>query len=107
MPMPEVFGIKIDNINESIDENALRHLFQKEPFQVYSVRIGENKRHAYVNFFTESNAIIAVNYLNNQSFNGTKLRVTIAPKKDFKKVTDCKFGDLCLNTVSIFFVFFF
>ena len=101
MPMPEVYGIKIDNIIESIDENALRQLFQHEPFQVHSVRIGENKRHAYVNFLIENNANIAVNLLNNHRLeNGTKLRVTIAPKKDFKKVTDCKFGDLCSNSVS-------
>ena len=101
MPMPEVFGVKIDNINESIDEIALRQFFGPS-FQIFSIRVGENKTHAYVNFRTENDASDAVRRFNNKIFYGIKIRVSIAPKKDYKKVTDCKFGDLCSNIVSVY-----
>ena len=101
--MPDIFGIKIDGIKESIKEQDIRRLLKG--YEIYSVSIGHNKLSAYVNFLSNDQARSVVKKFNNITFNGNKISVSLCPRKDFKKVTDCKFGDLCEKGVCFFFDF--
>ncbi|XP_066922733.1 uncharacterized protein [Clytia hemisphaerica] len=92
----QLYSVKIENINESVKEPSLYAAFKKKGFvSIHSVVIGKNKTHAYVNLLSAKDASQAVQKLHETYINGNKIRVSLAPRKNFEKVTDCKYGDLC------------
>ena len=90
------YSVKIESINESVKEPSLYAAFKKKGLtNIHSVFIGKNNNHAYVHLLSAEDASQAVQNLHGTYINGNKISVSIPPRKNFEKVTDCKYGDLC------------
>jgi len=92
--MPELYGIKLDGINHTIDEATIGSLFSA--FSVHSIVIGKNNSHAYINFLNQNDADkIVKTYASGFFVNGTRVIPSLVPRRNYKLVTDCKFGRSC------------